>query len=625
MSKILLGRAGETLVHLDTEILLRSKLLLQASSGGGKSRTLRRIAEQAFGLVPVIIIDPEGEFASLRERFDFLLVSADGSGDVPATVETAALLAERILKTGISVVVDLYELKPAERHAWLRAFLDALMNAPRDLWRDYLILIDEAEGFAPESGEGESAAKSAVLDVAKRGRKRGYGLVLATLRVSRLDKSVLAEMQNSLVGLVTMDVDLDRAASAMGYKRGKERDVFQRGLADLEPGYFFARGRAFLPIIKVPLLIHVENVVTTHPEPGARTKAPPPPPPTRIRGLLGQFADLPRAAAAQTSELETLRARVLELEEQLSTQPDAPTEPAPPPEPVEVPTVPAGLPDALAALRELTERLHGGLAQLVPAMQDIPIRLAAVDDLMAGTRQWDGQPGSNGGPAPRTFMLNERHELPRGRRGGIVPAPGMRELECIEREGDGISEDRMEFGGHTRPAAPRKPVAPGEYRPRDGARRMLQALAESLRPLTWRQVATLADVKFTGGTFSTYKGELIKNGCVVENGDAVVLQVAGRRHTTATQRPRNGRDLLAYWLAKPAIRGYAKDMLKHMVERVGKGRVIDRSSWARATAPDAEKSGDGGTFSTYVGILVSNGLVERVGKSQFKAADVFFQ
>ncbi len=641
MHNILLGRTADGVaIHLDLETLLRSKMLIQGSSGAGKSRTLRRLAEQAFGQTPVIIIDPEGEFASLREKFAFLLVAKVG-GDVAADVATAPMLAERLLRTGASCVVDLFELKPKERHAWVAAFLDAMMEAPQSLWRDYLILIDEAEGFAPEHGEGESVAREVVLDVAKRGRKRGFGLVLATLRVSRLDKSVLAEMQNALVGLVTMDIDLERAAKAMGHRRGKARDDFATLLADLEPGNFFARGRAFVPVCKVPVLLHIEGVVTTHPEPGARGRAKPPPPPTQIQGLLGQFADLPAAAAEQAGELERLRARVAELEgviedasahEAIASQPLA--DPPPPPPPVEVPTVPAGLGDAVAALRELSERLHGGLAQLVPVMQEVPIRLAAIDELMAGTREWDGVPGSNGSPA-RTFFLDERHELPRGRRGGVIPAPGMRELERVEyepeepatrpasgrtrfkREPDGISEDRMEFGGHTRPATP------GEYKPRDGAKRMMQALAESMRPLTWRQIATIADVKITGGTFSTYKGELLRYGCISEHGDLVRLEAPGRRFVDTSKRPRNGKDLLQYWLARPALRGYSKNMLKYIVERVGKGRIIARDAWARAAAPAGE-SATGGTFSTYVGILVNNGLVERVGKSDFKPADVFF-
>jgi hypothetical protein len=613
--KIILGRdsATQAPISIDLETLLRSKLLVQASSGGGKSRTLRRLAEQAFGKVPVIVIDPEGEFASLREKFGFLLVGKDG--DVPISVETAPLLAERLLRTGISVVIDLFEVKAGERHAWVRAFLDALMEARRELWRDYLILIDEAEGFAPESGEGESTAKAAVLDVAQRGRKRGYALVLATLRVSRLDKSVLAEMQNALVGLVTMDVDLDRASNAMGIKRGKPRDEFQAGLSKLPPGRFFARGRCFVPACDTPTLLHVEGVTTTHPEPGAR-KVQPPPPPTQIQGLLVHFKDIPREAAQTAETVESLRARIAELETALhdagQDRIEAGLMPEPaPPEPVEVPTVPAGLPDAVAHVKELGERLHGALAQLIPVMQDVPIRLALLDDLMAGTREWNGVPA-------RTFFLNEQHELPRAQRGvgsGIRPAPGMRELERIE---GGVSETR----GRPREMSRVMAGKPGEYSPRAGARRMLQAIAESMKPPTWRQVATLAKVKITGGTFGTYKGELLANACVEERSELVYLTAAGRRHVGAVNRPRNGAELFRYWLDKPGIRGKTKNLLAHIVQRVGKGRTVERDSWLRASGIEAV---DGGTAGTYIGILVNNGLVEKVGRSQFKAADMFFQ
>ncbi len=67
--KIILGKVGSKAAHLDLDALLRGRLLIQANSGKGKSWLLRRIAEELFGKVQVIIIDPEGEFATLREKF----------------------------------------------------------------------------------------------------------------------------------------------------------------------------------------------------------------------------------------------------------------------------------------------------------------------------------------------------------------------------------------------------------------------------------------------------------------------------------------------------------------------------------------------------------------------------
>ena len=71
--------AGEKL-ELDLPTLVDTRLLIQANSGGGKSWLLRLIAERAG--IQTIVLDNEGEFASLREAVDVLLVGA--GGELPA-------------------------------------------------------------------------------------------------------------------------------------------------------------------------------------------------------------------------------------------------------------------------------------------------------------------------------------------------------------------------------------------------------------------------------------------------------------------------------------------------------------------------------------------------------------
>jgi hypothetical protein len=48
-------------------------MLVQSNSGGGKSWALRRLLEQTASLVQQIVIDIEGEFTTLREKFDFVI------------------------------------------------------------------------------------------------------------------------------------------------------------------------------------------------------------------------------------------------------------------------------------------------------------------------------------------------------------------------------------------------------------------------------------------------------------------------------------------------------------------------------------------------------------------------
>ena len=76
MSKIDIG------IPIDLEVLMETRLMVESDSGSGKSRALRKMAEECSGKVQQIIIDPEGEFVTLREKFPFALVAKVG-GDIP--------------------------------------------------------------------------------------------------------------------------------------------------------------------------------------------------------------------------------------------------------------------------------------------------------------------------------------------------------------------------------------------------------------------------------------------------------------------------------------------------------------------------------------------------------------
>lgn len=64
------------------ETLVNTRLLIQANSGAGKSWAIRRLLEQTHGYVQHLVIDPEGEFASLRAKFDYVLAARSGTGRI---------------------------------------------------------------------------------------------------------------------------------------------------------------------------------------------------------------------------------------------------------------------------------------------------------------------------------------------------------------------------------------------------------------------------------------------------------------------------------------------------------------------------------------------------------------
>lgn len=365
MAKITLGHAGSRSVSIDLDILLRTRLLVQANSGGGKSFLIRRLLEQAFGKVQQFVIDAEGEFKSLRDKYDFVLVGK--GGETAADPRSAALLAHRLLELKASAICDIYELKPDARHAWVRRFLEAMVDAPKQLWRPVLVYLDEAHSFAPEKGQGESEASGAVIDLATRGRKRGFCLIPATQRLGKLSKNAAAELLNVLIGQTFIDVDMHRAAEALGIPRGEER-AFAAQMKVLEPGHFFALGRA---ITKERVLVKVGPVETFHPEPGsARHAAEPPPAPAKVKALLPQLADLPKEADEKAKTEADFRTEIRALKAQLAARPVAADPRAPETVKVEVPVISPGVLTRLSEALKKTDSLVGKLQHVFNAFRE---------------------------------------------------------------------------------------------------------------------------------------------------------------------------------------------------------------------------------------------------------------
>jgi hypothetical protein len=312
MSKILIGTVNGKNVGFDMNLLLAGRLLATADSGGGKSWLVRVLLEQAFGKVQTITIDPEGEFASLREKFSFVL--AGKGGETPTDLRSAGMLAHRLLKLRASAICDLYEMKADARHLWVKAFLDALIEAPKEVRTPVIVVIDEAHMFCPEKGQGESEAKQSVIDVCTRGRKRGLCPALITQRLAMLDKNATSQLQNRLIGPTFEEVNIKTAIALLGISESKEKTDFHRQIQLLEPGNFFALGRA---ISRERILIQVRSVETTHPKAFEKHVSPLPPTPEDIKSLLPQLADLPAEAEKKAQTEAEYKREIAELKRQL--------------------------------------------------------------------------------------------------------------------------------------------------------------------------------------------------------------------------------------------------------------------------------------------------------------------
>jgi hypothetical protein len=311
MNRVIIGTAAGKPVGFDIQILLATRLLLQAGSGGGKSWALRLLMEKIFGRVQVIVIDPEGEFSTLREKFPYVLVGK--GGETPADPRSAGMLAHRLLELQASAVCDLYELKSGQRHAFVRVFLDSLLEAPKELRTPVIVVVDEAHMFCPEKGESE--AYGSMVDLCTRGRKRGLCPLFATQRLSALAKDASSQLQNRLIGPTFEDIDRKRCAEILGVPKGSDERAFMRELQLLPPGNFFALGRA---ISTERILVKIGEIQTTHPKAFTKHTTPPPPAPEKIKALLPKLADLPKEAEEKSRTEAELRIEIRTLKAELT-------------------------------------------------------------------------------------------------------------------------------------------------------------------------------------------------------------------------------------------------------------------------------------------------------------------
>ncbi len=306
--------------HMDLEELLATRLLVQGNSGSGKSHLLRRLLEQSAPWVQQCVIDPEGDFVTLSDRYGHLVV------DATRTEAELTRIAARVRQHRVSVVLNLEGLDVEQQMRAAAAFLGGMFDADRDYWYPVLVVVDEAQLFAPAaagevSDEARKLSLGAMTNLMCRGRKRGLAGVIATQRLAKLAKNVAAEASNFLMGRTFLDIDMARAADLLGMDR-RQAEQFR----DLARGHFVALGPAIsrrpLPITIGPVETSARStspkltplpeapadaadlIFTQDPEELARpvVRRPPPPPPPSTNELLAQVAEARAKARAEAPE-----------------------------------------------------------------------------------------------------------------------------------------------------------------------------------------------------------------------------------------------------------------------------------------------------------------------------------
>jgi uncharacterized protein len=193
-------------------------IAILAKRGAGKTNTGRVLVEELHGArVPTVVLDPVGAWWGLRSSADGgkdglpLPVLGGAHGDVPLQAAAGALLANVVVDTGQSLVLDLSDFSKTEQRRFVTDFAERLYTRKaRDRTLLHLVL-EEADEFAPQRvSAGDARMVGSIEQLVRRGRGRGIGLTMITQRSASLNKSVLE--QTDVLIIMRTTGPRDRAA-----------------------------------------------------------------------------------------------------------------------------------------------------------------------------------------------------------------------------------------------------------------------------------------------------------------------------------------------------------------------------------------------------------------------------
>ena len=172
----------------------------------GKTYTATLIAEQLFGCsIPIFAFDPIGRWRFLRapgpdNGHGFPIVVAGGSvPDLPLRPQNAPELIRAAMKSGVSMVIDLYSIGLSKKdwRAIVRSSIDTILYEG-DGYGQRHVFLEEAAEFIPQHVR-DGMTYATVEKLARMGGNVGVGVTLINQRAEEVNKAVLELCDNLLL------------------------------------------------------------------------------------------------------------------------------------------------------------------------------------------------------------------------------------------------------------------------------------------------------------------------------------------------------------------------------------------------------------------------------------------
>lgn len=192
--------------------------------GSGKSNTAGVIFEELLAAhYPMSLVDIDGEYFGLKEKYEVLVVGGGDHADVELSMATVGEVANLSLHEGVPVILDVSDMLAGEREAVVFDYLTRLWSLAGRLRTPYMIGIEECHEFIPQGVR--TRLKDVIARIALRGRKRGLGAVVISQRSAKVEKDVLTQAGMLFLHRVVHEADMRVYSELLPWRKLEAKEI----------------------------------------------------------------------------------------------------------------------------------------------------------------------------------------------------------------------------------------------------------------------------------------------------------------------------------------------------------------------------------------------------------------
>lgn len=555
--------------------------------GSGKTNTaVVMFEEMVRNDDQCVVLDPTDAWYGVRSSHDGkaeglkVYVFGGEHGDLPLEGSHGSQMADFVLESGASVVFSLRHLTMADQRRFAADFGERLryLKAKPENRNPLQVFLDEAEEFVPQNIRESDPNMARMFGVynrmVRRDRNLGLGVTLISQRPQSVNKEPLSQVETLICHRLLHK--LDRKAVKESWVEGHDTagigEKFLESLASLGKGDVWIWSPYWLDIFKRVHIRHRQTFDSSAtPKTGERPKI------AKVRAAVDLEVLRKKLSEtidkAKANDPTYLKRRIIELERAVKQQPSG----APSADLDKA--YEAGRRDLLSNIRNVKLQLEREVAVLSTTssglkVQDIPeffVRVFARMREIADTLPADVKPGES-----VTQRVQHHFET-------APPRQVVRNVEMIRKPVQDLDDN---------------------HRLRPGALRMLAACVQwSPNGIREGQVAAMAKVKRSGGSFSSYKSNLVTGGYIRVQGDLWYATEEGISHSglgRVEAAPSTTKEMVNLW--RPKLRPGAQRMLQVLIDAGGTPMTDEQ------LAEESNVSDSGGSFSSYKSNLITAGL-----------------